>query len=140
MSRAPWEKGKHSDYTGFVMEVHVRKDQRTGSVDSFRCLQDQTDEEAAHTLGPTGGMEEGSWSLLTEAARAEVLLQLLWRISNTPHFKEKLVNAEEAPQDLLEMVSQDTLNILQKGMSSQIPHLVKEAMDTVRDGLRHENG
>lgn len=140
MGTAPWEKGQHPDYDAFVIEVHVRKDRRTKGIQSFRCLQDQRDETTASALGPTGGMDEGSWALLTEAARAEVMLQVLHRLSNTPHFQEKLLNAEEAPHDLLEMVSQDTLNILQKGLSSQIPHLVKEAMEVVRDGLRHQRG
>ena len=64
MSDAPWEKGDHPDYTGFVIEIHVRKNKKAGSIQSYRCLQDEDDEKTADALGPTGGMVEGALALL----------------------------------------------------------------------------
>lgn len=139
MTEPLWRKGKHSDYTGFVVEVHVRKDQRTGAIRSVQRLQDQADEKAASTLGPTSGMEEAAWALLMEAAGLEARLQILHRLTNTPHFEEKLTNADNAPEDLREMVAEDTLKILQEALLKQVPDIVESTMEMIRDGLRSEN-
>jgi hypothetical protein len=134
---APWGKGVHRDYTAFVMEVHVRKD-TAGNLTSYRCLQGAEDYEAAAHMGGSHGMSEGSWALLTEAARAELLLQLLVKISNDAEFTEKLTARGKIDEGLFRSLSKDTLAQIVKGLDELLPHLAREAVETVKDGLRHQ--
>lgn len=136
---APWEKGVHADYTAFVMEVHVRRS-RDGGVTSYRCLQGPEDQKATEKMEGSHGMAEGSWALLTESARAEIMLQLLVKLSNDPEFKRKLVSGDEIDEGLLRSLSKDTLQQMQRGLDELLPHLTREAVATVRDGLRTETG
>lgn len=135
---APWAKGVHRDYTAFVMEVHVRKD-AAGNLASYRCLQGPRDQEAASRMGGSHGMSEGSWALLTEAARAELMLQLLVKLSNDAEFKEKLMAQEKIDEGLLRSLSKDTLDQIHKGLDELLPHLAREAVEIVKDGLQHQN-
>ena len=135
----PWSKGVHADYTAFVMEVHVRRD-KGGNVKSFRCLQGTEDHQTVQQMEGSHGMAEGSWALLTEAARAEILLQLLVKISNGSEFKQKLASGSEIDEGLLGSLSKDTLEQMKKGLDELLPHLTREAAETVRDGLGHQNG
>ena len=140
MAQAPWRKGKFPDYIAFVVELFVRKDQKTGAIRSLHRLQDQNDEKAANALGPTSGMEEASWALLMESAGLEARLQILHRLTNTPHFEEKLMKADNAPDDLREMVTEDTLKVLQAALEKQVPGIVDSTIEKIRDGLRSQNG
>ena len=135
---ASWSKGIHSEYTAFVMEIHVRKDQETGTLQSFRRLQDTTDVKAAESLGPTGGIPEGSWALLTESVRSEAMLQLLRKLSNDPKFKGKLEDAEGSPEDLVENLSKSTLQQVQRGLEELVLPLAREAITAVQNGLRNQ--
>jgi hypothetical protein len=136
---APWKKGVHSDYTAFVIEVHVRRD-REGNVASYRRLQGPEDQRTSETMEGSHGMVEGSWALLTESARSELMLQLLVKLSNDPEFKQKLASEGDIDEGLLRSLSKDTLEQLQKGLKELLPHLTREAAETVRDGLRTKTG
>lgn len=135
----PWKKGVHPDHTAFVMEVHVRRD-KDGQVSSYRCLQGPEDQAATEKMEGSHGMAEGSWALLTEAARSEIMLQLLVKLSNDPEFKEKMASTGEIDEGLLRSLSKDTLEQMQKGLDELLPHLAREAVETVRDGLRNKTG
>jgi hypothetical protein len=131
----PWPKGKHHDYVAFVVEVHVRKD-RDGTVRSVKRLQDEQDERTTANMEGSHGMQEGGWALLTEAVRSEAMLQLLVKISNDPEFKEKLLSGDDVvTENLLNNLKKDTLEQLKKSLDEVTPHLVREATETVRDGL-----
>lgn len=134
---APWERGAHPGYTAFKMDVHVRRD-RDGTVSSLREIAPE-DQEIAMTMEGSHGMVEGSWALLTEAARAELMLQLLVKLSNDAEFKRKLASGGEINEDLPKVLSKDTLAQMKKGLEELLPHLAREAIETVRDGFRHEN-
>lgn len=131
----PWSKGAHPSYTAFVIEVHVRRDQ-SGGVRSFRRLQGPEDEDAASALPGTGGMQEGAWALLTEAARTEAMLQLLVKLSNDAEFKQKITESGNVDPDLLENLVKDTLEQIQRGLDEILPRVARETVSTVRDGLR----
>jgi hypothetical protein len=135
---APWPKGIHHDYTAFVMEVHVRRDQG-GAARSFHCLQDQRDEETTASLQSSGGMEEGAWALLTECVKAEALLQVLVKLSNDAEFQRKMIQTDEVDPGLLENLTKATLEQLHKGLNELLPHVVRETLTTVCDGLRSKN-
>jgi len=134
----PWTKGTHPDYSAFVIEVHVRKDAETGALRSLHRLQDEQDVEVTATLTPSGGMAEGSWALLTEAIRAEALLQLLLKLSNDAEFKEKMESAEEVPEDFIENLSKSALQQVQRGLNELASPLAHEAISAVHDGLRNQ--
>jgi len=132
-----WTRGVHSDHTTFVMEVYVRRD-KGGKVSSYRALQSPEDHQVAQTMEGSHGMVEGSWALLTEAARAELMLQLLVKLSNDPEFKEKLLSGDKIDEGLLGSLSKDTLQQMTKGLEELLPHLAREAAETVKHGLRNE--
>lgn len=136
---APWTKGVHPGYSAFVVEVHVRKDE-SGDLRSFRRLQDERDEHTLEKMSPTGGLMEGSWALLTEALRAEAMLQLLVKISNDAEFKAKMEAGDADVDDLIENLSNDTLEQVKRGLDELVPRVAREAIHRVRDGLRNEDG
>jgi hypothetical protein len=129
-----WPKGKHPSYDAFVIEVGVRKD-HAGEWRSYRRLQGAQDAEIAESLGPSSGMEEGVWALLTETVRAEAMLQLLVKLSNEPELQAKLGSAEKAPEDLIEKLSEVTLKQLKLSLDKMVPGLVRETVEQVHDGL-----
>jgi hypothetical protein len=135
----PWHKGANSDYTAFVIEVHICRD-AAGHVHSARKLQDDKDEEAVQSLGNAGGMEEGAFGLSVEALRQEAMLQVLVQVSNDEEFKDRLLSGNEIPPDLLEKVAEDTLKLMWATMSRVGPSIVRETLETVRDGLLSETG
>lgn len=136
---APWVKGRHQDYTAFVIEVHVHQD-RTGNLRSFHCLQGTEDEVAASTLpGSSGGMEEGALALLTEAGRAESLLQVLVKLTNEPEFQQKLLSDGEVDPGLIENLTKGTMDQIHRELCEILPHIVRETVIKVRDGL-DQNG
>jgi len=134
-----WAKGKQDGYVSFVLEVHVRKDDQ-GALRTRSGLQDSADRAIVEEMGNNGGMEEGAWALLTEAARAETMLQILVKLSNDTEFKEN-IEGDVAPDDeLIEKLSKDTLEQLHQGLRTVVPALVRETVHVVRDGLRNQNG
>ena len=84
-------------------------------------------------------MEEGSWALLTESARTEMMLQIIVDLSNDPEFKEKLTGAETAPEEMIEKLAANTLQLMAQALEKMVPELAREAVEQVRDGLRREN-
>jgi len=135
---APWPKGIHADYSAFVLEIHVRRD-KSGDLHSARQLQDECDERTTEHMGSTGGMEEGALALLTEALRAEAMLQLLVKISNDAEFKEKVASEDVDMLDLIENLSKDTLEQVRRELDKFAPRVAEEAIHRVRDGIRHES-
>jgi hypothetical protein len=131
----PWTKGVNPDYTAFVIEVHVCRDAQ-GNVHSARKLQDEEDEATVQNLGNAGGMEEGSFGLLVEAARQEAMLQVLIKFSNDEEFKEKLLSGGVIADDLLAQVSDDTLKLMWATLSRVGPSIVRETLEQVRDGFQ----
>ena len=129
-----WPKGKHPSYDAFVIEVGVRKDHE-GEWRSYRRLQDAQDATVAETLGPSRGMEEGSWALLTETVRAEAMLQLLVKLSNEPELQAKMSSAEKAPEELIEKLSEATLKQLKLSLDKMVAGLVRETIEQVHDGI-----
>jgi len=81
-------------------------------------------------------MEEGAWALLTETVRIEAMLQLLVKLSNDPKFQEKMVSADPAPDELIEQLSEDTLEQITRSLVEMAPGIAREAIQQVRDGLR----
>lgn len=134
-----WTKGKHDDYSAFVLEVHVRKD-KAGGLRTRRSLQDDVDHAVVESYGASGGLEEGAMALLTEAARAEAMLQLLVKLSNDAEFKEKIAGDSAPDDELIEKLSKDTLEQLRRGLETVVPSLAQETVQLVRDGLRNQNG
>jgi len=129
-----WPKGKHPTYDAFVIEVGVRKD-HGGEWRSYRRLQDAQDATVAESLGPSRGMEEGSWALLTESVRTEAMLQLLVKLSNEPELHAKLSSADKAPEELIEKLSEVTLKQLKLSLDKMVAGLVRETIEQVHDGL-----
>jgi hypothetical protein len=134
-----WSKGEHEDYSAFVIEIHVRKDKH-GALQTRRTLQDAADHAVVEQMGANGGMEEGAWALLSEAARAEMLLQVLVKLSNSPEFKAKLTGDPEPDDELIEKLSNDTLEQMRRGLEAVVPSFARETVQMVRDGLRHQTG
>lgn len=89
----------------------------------------------AETLGPSRGMEEGSWALLTETVRAEAMLQLLVKLSNEPELQAKMSSAEKAPEELIEKLSEATLKQLKLSLDKMVAGLVRETIEQVHDGI-----
>lgn len=135
----PWSKGIHPDYSAFVLEIHVRKD-KAGGIHSARQLQDAGDEQALSHMSTTGGMEEAALVLVTEALRAEAMLQLLVKISNDAEFKAKITAEDADVGDLIENLSKDTLEQVRRELEKLGPRIAEEAIHRVRDGLRDEDG
>jgi hypothetical protein len=133
-----WPKGKHATYDAFVIEVGVRKDQ-DGTWRSYRRLQDAQDQEVVEKLGPSRGLEEGSFALLTETVRTEAMLQLLVKLSNEPESQRKLASAEKAPEELIEKLREVTLKQLKLSLDKMVSGLVRETVEQVHDGLRRES-
>lgn len=136
---ADWTKGKHTDYSAFVMELHVRRD-RDGSLRTRRLLQDEEDRAVAQSMGNSGGLEEGAWALLTEATRAETLLQLLVKLSNDPQLQEKFSSDPASFEDVVARLTKDTLEQMTRGLDTLVPSLARETAETVRDGFRRKAG
>lgn len=135
---AAWVKGTHPDHVLFVIEVLVRKDHQ-GRLSSRGRLQDENDRKVAEALS-SGGMAEGGWALLAEAARTEATLQLLVRLSNEPGFQETLMGGAESVEPLLEKLTRDTLDLMQRELREILPQVAREVTETIRDGLRSEIG
>lgn len=132
-----WPKGKQPSYDAFVIEVGVRKDHE-GTWRSYKRLQDAQDATMVESMGASRGMEEASWALLTESIRTEAMLQLLVKLSNEPELHAKLTSAEKAPDDLIEKLSEVTLKQLKLSLDKMAAGLVREAVETVHDGLRRQ--
>lgn len=135
---APWPKGTHPSYSAFVLELHVRKD-ATGSLRCHRQLQDAHDEQTATGMSASGGLEEGTWALLTETARAEALLQILVKLSNDSGFQEKITDPGGVDSGLIENLTKDILSQICRGLEEVVPHVTREAIATVRGGLMRED-
>lgn len=135
---APWRKGTHPEYEAFVIEVHVRKDQ-DGHVHSFRGLQDATDYATTEKMKGSHGMQESAWALLMESVRAELMLQVLVNLTQKPEFKEKLLD-ENLQKEIEEELSKTTLEQLHRGLEEITLPLVREAMETMKDGLGKQKG
>lgn len=133
-----WPKGKQSTYDAFVIEVGVRKDQ-DGKLKSYRRLQDAQDVQVVERMLPSRGLEEGSFALLSETVRTEGMLQMLVKISNEPELQKKMAAAEKAPEELIEKLSEITLKQLTMSLEKIVPGLVRETVEQVHHGLRHEN-
>lgn len=137
ISEPLWPNGQHENYDAFVIEVGVRRD-HDGKLQSYKRLRSDADWETTQKLGPGGGLEEGSWALLTEAARTEAMLQLLVKLSNDPEFKRKITAAESAPEDLIEKLAADTLEITHRVLKEIVSDVARETIQQVRDGLRRQ--
>lgn len=134
----PWSKGIHPTYSAFVLEIHIRKDEK-GDIRTGRRLQDVQDEAVTNSMGTTGGMEEGAWALLAEAVRTEATLQLVVKLSNDPEFKEKIESKDVNLDELIGNLSKDTLEQVQRSLDALVPALARETLHLVRDGLRNKN-
>lgn len=138
MSTEPlWPKGKHSTYDAFVVEVGIRKD-HAGEWRSYRRLQGAQDQTVAEKMGPSRGMEEGSWALLTETIRTEAMLQVLVKLSNEPELQQKLADAPEAPEELIENFCESTVKQIKLTLDEIAPGLVRETIQQLHDGLRRK--
>jgi hypothetical protein len=136
MSASAWNKGQHPDHDLFVIEVLVRKE-HTGTLACRRRLQSELDERVASSF-PSGGLAEGGWALITEAARTEATLQLLVKLSNDPFFQEKLLEGTELSEELIEKITRDTSDLIQRELREILPQVTREVATTIRDGLRSQ--
>lgn len=134
LTKPLWPKGKHPSYDAFVIEVGVRRD-HDGPWRSYRRLQTEQDATVAESLGPSRGMEEGSWALLTETVRTEAMLQFLVKLSNEPELLSKLRSAGKAPENLIEKLAEVTLKQLRLTLDKTVPGLVRETVEQVCDEL-----
>jgi len=135
---APWPKGTHDSHVGFVIEVHVRRD-RDGALTCLRGLQDEVDDLATRVLA-TGGMEEGAWALLTEAARTEAMLQILVRMSKDAEFKRKMEIDTDDDDQLIDSLSATTMEQIRRELQGIVPEVARETIRILRDGLRRKAG
>lgn len=135
---APWPKGNHPEHVGFVIEVHVRRD-ASGALSCQRRLQDETDVRATQSLR-TGGMEEGAWALLTEAARTEIMLQLLVKMTNDAEFQGKVAIDTPASEELIAGLAASTMSQMQRELRDIVPEVVREAVRILQGGLRSQAG
>ena len=133
-----WPKGQHATYDAFVIEVGVRKN-RDGTWLSYHQLQDAQDQKVVENLGPSRGLEEGSFALLKETVRAEAMLHLLIRLSNEPELKSQIASAEKAPEELIERIREVTLKQINLTLEKILPGVAREKVEQVHDGLRREN-
>ena len=122
----PWPKGIHPEYTAFSMEVHVHQT-KDGHLKSCKTISEE-DQRIAMTLGASHGMEEGSWALLMEALRSEILLQVLVGLSNDETFKKEM---KDNRKDLIEKVTNNTKTQINKSMEAVLPALIEEALQAI---------
>lgn len=134
---APWRKGQHDNYTAFVVEVHVRKD-RAGKVHSVRALQDETDHATTEKMEGSHGMQEAAWALLMESVRAELILQILVKLTKDPAYKERLMSGNE--EELIQEMKESLLAHMHRGLEEIVPPLTKEALESVRTGFQKQEG
>lgn len=132
----PWRKGFNKDYTHFVIEVHVAKDQNN-QVFSFHKLQHEQDEATCVRL-PHQGLEETVFALLTETIRKEALLETLVLVSNDEEFQERLLSGEEIDDDLVQTVTEATKDVLVKALDKQVVLAVQESLQTVKQGMMED--
>jgi len=133
-----WPKGKNPTYNAFVVEVGIRRDHK-GGVRSYRRLQDADDASVVEDMGPSRGMEEASFGLLTEATRTEAMLQVLAKLSNEPEYLKEIASAESAPEDLIEKISDMVRSQVTLTLDKIVEGLARETVEQVHHGLRHEN-
>ena len=126
----PWEKGKHKDHTVFHIEVQVCMNEH-GQVFSTHHLQDAHDQQIVQQL-PSGGLNQSAVSLLLEAVRREVNLQVLIRLSNDKTLKGQIKDPQA--RDLLEKELTTTVKeVLGKQIASLSLPSVQEMLDIVRE-------
>ena len=135
---APWSKGKHEDYSAFVVEVYVRKD-RAGKIHSVRALQDETDHATTREMEGSHGMAEASWALLMESVRAELMLQILVRLTKDPDYQQKLLVGEHE-EELAQEMRESLIAHMHRGLEEVVPPLTKEALESVRTGFQKQGG
>jgi hypothetical protein len=131
----PWPKGSHSDFSAFVIEVHVRRDQ-TGALRSSRNLQDNLDEDTAMNMAPSGGLTEGATALLIEAAKTEAMLQALVVLSHDKTFRDRLLSgSEEQKQQLIQNLIRDSSSVMKDSLDRFLPQLCEETIKQITDGI-----
>lgn len=133
-----WPKGKNPTYDAFVVEVGVRRDHK-GGIRSYRRLQSADDASVVESMGPSRGMEEASFALLTETTRTEAMLQVLAKLSNEPEYLRKIAAADSAPEDLIEKISDAVRNQVTMTLDKIVEGLARETVEQVHHGLRYEN-
>ena len=136
---APWPKGTHTDYSAFVLEVYVRKD-KNGGIRSFRSLQNETDEKTAQEMEGSHGMQESAWALLTEAARSEVMLQLLVKLTHDPEFMVRMKDKDGYDQKVSDEIQETVAKEIGMSLEKMLPKIVDEALRDVHEGLRGQGG
>lgn len=128
----PWKKGFHKDYTHFVIEVHVAKDEKN-QVFSLHKLQHEQDEQTVQRM-PNQGMEETVFGLLTATLRQESLLETLILMSNDDEFKNQ-VFGEEDLEKLSTRVSDAVQDVLAKAIAKQVKTAAEDTIKRIRDGF-----
>jgi len=131
---SPWLKGVNPEYSAFVIEVHVCRDIR-GNVHSARRLQGVIDEQVVQTLGANGGMAEGAFGLLIEAARQEAMFQALLKYSNDEGFRDMLTSSQEVSDPVFAQMVDDTLKLMWATLSKVGPSIVRETLKQLQEGL-----
>lgn len=126
----PWKKGKHDEYTCFVVEVEVAVDQ-AGVPWSAHRLQDQQDHDLTRDM-PSGGLEYVAYALVQEAVKREALLQVLLKVSNDSEFKGNLLNSQETPAALVEEVTVAMMEVIKSATRELAPAAARAALDMVR--------
>lgn len=133
----PWEKGQHSDYQAFVVEVEIAVDQY-GVPWSNHKLQDQRDHEITSTM-KSGGMEHVAHALINEAVKREALLEVLIRMSNDPEFQGRIQDeASEAQSDLEQEVAGAIVEVFRRAAHELAPEAARAALNVVRSTPSNE--
>ena len=130
----PWNKGYQDPFINFVIEVEVCCT-KTGEQWSNSKLQSEEDSQLVMDLS-TGGLEQTSHALLLEGLKKEVALQILYKLSNDPNYKKRLMNEDETvSSEICESVSKFTVRTCEKFLGN----IAQNALKTIRLGLL-ENG
>lgn len=127
----PWLKGKHDDYTAFVVEVEIAVDQY-GVPWSNHKLQNQSDHDITSQM-KSGGMEHVAHALVSEAVKREALLEVLIRLSNDPEFKGRLQDpAPEAQENLVNEASAAIIEVFRRAAGELAPEAARAALAMIR--------
>lgn len=123
----PWLTGKQSGYTGYKILVNICEDDlhRVWSDHEFATPEDQV---AAQST-TAGGIQQIAHSLMTEAVRREVYLDVLLTLTQDPAFLDKWVAADAAGQNvIITELSAITCEVLRGKLIKMAPGLVREML------------
>lgn len=130
----PWVKGRQDQYSAFVIEVMICQN-KVNQVFSTHALQNQEDAETAADL-PSHGLEQAAFGLLTEAARREVLLQALIKVSQDSDCVQRYLLGTPEEQEKFEAeLGANSEKVIHDTLRKMLPQITKEIMVWIQNPL-----